>query len=222
MTYELPRPESVRSLQLGALARPENPKPDLSSSARETFITMYGDKLVVDEPLIKAALVALYELWPRSTTFESHWASTLALLGRSESTAGADRAEFATKLLQCHMLQLVNMHTFDPPIATVPGERPRAGALARHNAAKGERVISLRCHIAVLEEIDRLVLPLLDGSRDQAALVDELAGAVVAGKLILKSDGEPITDPAAVREALVSIVPASLQRIADQALLCPD
>ncbi len=222
MTYESPWPEAVQSLRLVALARPENPMPELVSKAHEPFLTMYGDKLMVDEPLIKAALFALYELWPRSTGFDKLWASTLELLGRSEATAGADRAEFATKLLQCHMMQLVNMHTFDPPIATEPGERPRADALARRNAAKAALVISLRNHIAVLEEIDRLVLPLLDGSRDQAAVVDELAGAVAAGKLNLKSDGKPITEPAAVREALVSIVKSSLQRIADQALLIAD
>jgi methyltransferase-like protein/cyclopropane fatty-acyl-phospholipid synthase-like methyltransferase len=221
-TYESPWPEAVQSLRLVALARPENPMPELLSKAHQPFLTMYGDKLMVDEPLIKAALFALYELWPRSMGFEKLWASTLELLGRSEAAAGADRTEFATKLLECHMMQLVNMQTFDPPIATEPGERPRADALARRNATRAARVISLRNHIAVLEEIDRLVVPLLDGSRDQAAVVDELAGAVAAGKLNLKSDGKPITEPAAVREALVPIVKSSLQRLADQALLIAD
>jgi hypothetical protein len=71
----------------------------------------------------------------------------------------------------------------------------------------------------VLEEIDRLILPLLDGSRDQTAIVDRLAGSVAAAKLILKAGGEPIVEPAAVRAALGPIVQSSLQRIADQALL---
>jgi cyclopropane fatty-acyl-phospholipid synthase-like methyltransferase len=222
MTYDSPCPDAVLSLRLVALARPEHPKPDLVSEAPESFLTMYRVKFLVDEPLIKAALVALYELWPRSAGFDELWASTQELLGRSEVSGDADRAEFATKLLKCHMMQLVDMHTIDPPIVTEPGERPRVTALTRRNAANGARIVSLRNHIAVLEEIDRQVLPLLDGSRDQSAIVDELAAAVAAGRLNLTSDGKRLSGPAEVCEALVAIVPSSLRRIADQALLIAD
>jgi SAM-dependent methyltransferase len=218
-TYEGPMPEAVRSLRLVAMARPENPSPDLLSDAREPFITSYGNTLIIDEPLIKAALMVLYRLWPQSTGFEELWAATLDLLGRSETASEADRGELAAKLLECHRYQLVNFQTFEPPIASEPGGRPRATALTRRTAAGGARIISLRNHIATIEEIDRLVLPLLDGSRDEAAVIEGLASAVAAGKLNLKSDGEPIVEPAAVRWALVPTVRSSLQRIADQALL---
>jgi hypothetical protein len=222
LTYEGPNPEAVRSLRLVALARPEHPKPDLSSEAREPFVTMYGEKVLVDEPLIKAALFALYELWPRSAGLDELWASTRGLLGHAEVAGNADRAEFAARLLQCHTLQLVDMHTMDPPIATEPGERPRTTALARRNAAGDTRVVSLRNHNAVLEEVDRLVLPLLDGSRDRAAIVDAMSALVSAGRLNLVSDGQPIRGPSEVHEALVSLVRSSLRRIADQALLIAD
>ena len=201
------------------MARPENPSPDLLSDSREPFLTFHGETLMVDEPLLKAALLALYQLWPASASFEELWTATLKLLGDSKTTATADRTEFATKLLLAHMVRLVNLHTFDPPIVTEPGQRPRAGVLARRNAAAGTRVVSLRNHIAVLEEIDRLILPLLDGTRDPAAIMDDLAGQVAAGNLKLKSDGDPIEEPAAVRKALAQAVNLSLQRIACQALL---
>ena len=183
---------------------------------------MFGDKLVVDEPVLKAALFALYELWPRSTSFEELRASTRELLGRSEPGGDADREDFASQLLQCHMMQLVDMQTTDPPIATEPGDRPRAPALAWRNAGKDARIVSLRNHVAVLEEIDRMVLPLLDGSRDRDAIIDELAASVAGGRLNLESNGQPISGQEAVREALVSIVRSSLRRIADQALLLAD
>jgi hypothetical protein len=222
LTYESPNPEAVRSLRLVALARPEHPKPDLLSEAREPFVTMYGSKMLVDEPLIKAALFVLYELWPRSAGFDELWASTRGLLGRPEVTGDADRAGFAARLLQCHILRLVDMHTIDPPIAVEPGEHPRATALARLDAARDARIVSLRNHNAVLEEVDRLVLPLLDGSRDRAAIVEAMAALVASGRLNLVSDSQPISGPAAVHEALVSIVRSSLRRIADQALLIAD
>ena len=218
-TYEGPRPDAVRSLRLSALGQPENPSLDLHSEAHEPFMTMYGARVMVNEPLIKAALLVLYRLWPRSTVFEELWTAALDCLGQSEATVGVDRASFATSLLQCHLLLLVDLHTCDPSIATVPGERPRTTALALRDAARGERVISLRNYTAVLEDIDRLVLALLDGTRDRAALVEDLAGAVAAGRLKLESNGRPVIEPAAVREALVPTLRQSLQRIADQALL---
>ena len=50
-------------------------------------------------------------------------------------------------------------------------------------------------------------------------LLADLSGAVAAGRLNIESNGQPITEPAAVREALVPTLTQSLQRIADQALL---
>ena len=219
LTFDGPSPEAIGSLRLVAMARPENPSPDLLSDSREPFLTFHGEALTIDEPLLKATLLALYQRWPASASFEELWAAALKLLGDSKTTATADRTELATKLLLAHMVRLVNLHTFDPPIATEPGQRPRAGALARRNAAAGTGVVSLRNHVAALEEIDRLILPLLDGTRDQAAIVDDLAGQVAAGNLKLKSDGNPIEEPAAVRKALAQTVNLSLQRIASQALL---
>jgi len=219
LTFDSPSPEAIGSLRLVAMARPENPSPDLLSDSHEPFLTFHGETLMVDEPLLKAALLALDQLWPASASFEELWTATLKLLGHSKITATADRTEFATKLLLGHMVRLVNLHTYDPPVVAEPGQRPRAGVLARRDAAAGTRVVSLRNHIAVLEEIDRLILPCLDGTRDQAAIIDDLASEVAAGKLTLKLDGDPIEEPAAVRKALAQTVNLSLQRIACQALL---
>jgi methyltransferase-like protein len=218
-TCDSPSPDAVRSLRLVAMARPENSKLDVRSTSQESFLTSYGTKLMVDEPPLKAALLSLYQLWPRSASFEELWAASAELLGPSQATGPPGRSEFATRLLLCHMVQLVNLHTFDPPIATEPDERACATALARRSAAAGARVVSLRNHIAVLEEIDRLILPLLDGTRDHAAIVECLASEVAAGKLKLTADGEPIVEPSEVRKALASTVKSSLVRIAEQALL---
>ncbi len=59
LTYDRPDPEAVRSLRLAALARPEHPKPDLLSEAREPFLTMYGVRVLVDSSLRRIADQAL-------------------------------------------------------------------------------------------------------------------------------------------------------------------
>ncbi len=214
-----PSPDALRGLRIVAMARPENPEPDLLSNAHEPFLSSYGDRVLIDEPLLKAAIVALYRLWPQSAGFDELWTATLELLGRRDTPSPEETTQFATELLLCHMARVVNFHSFDPPIAVEPGDRPHATALARRTAAAGERVVSLRNHVAVLEDVDRLILSLLDGSRDQAAIVASLAADVAAGRLKLKGDGKPIVEPEEVRQALEPTVKSSLQRIAYQALL---
>ena len=53
-----------------------------------------------------------------------------------------------------------------------------------------------------LSVLDRAVLGLLDGSRDQAAIVEVLTQRVLAGEFGLERDGQPLTDPDAIRAAI--------------------
>jgi hypothetical protein len=173
----------------------------------------------VDEPLLKAALIVLWKLWPRSARFSELWDASFELLGRPRNGQDVDHAAFASSLLQAHMMRLLELHTFDPPIATEVGERPRAGAMARRDAASGARVISLRNHFSSLEDLDRLVLPLLDGTRDRVAVADDLARLIEAGGCDLKSDEKTISEIPSDRPSLDEAVRCSLERIAGQALL---
>jgi hypothetical protein len=150
------------------------------------------------------------------------WDASFELLGRSRTDLVVDHAAFASSLLQAHMMRLLELHTFDPPIATAVGERPRAGAMARRDAVSGARVISMRNHYSSLEEIDRLVLPLLDGTRDRGAIADELARKIESGECEIKSDEKTILDVNSDRRSLEEAIECSLEKIAGQALLLAD
>jgi cyclopropane fatty-acyl-phospholipid synthase-like methyltransferase/methyltransferase-like protein len=214
-----PLPAAVPSLRLTTLARPEAPNPDLRSDAPVGFVSLFGDRLTVGQPLLKAAVVALYERWPRSAGFDDLWAETLARLGRPAATTEHDRLTFATFLLQGHMSNLVNMHVVDPPLAAKPAVRPFAPALIRHKAATGSKVISLRQCAALLDEVDRLLVPLLDGTRDLPALIEAMAAKVADGTLQIHHEGQPVRDLARARELLAEPVERSLWKIAGEALL---
>ena len=222
LTTGAPSAGAIRLLRMTSKSRPENPGIAIHNDAKEPFLTFQNDRLLVDEPVLKAALVILLRRWPRSMVFSDLWAATLDLLGRSHDTAEFDSNAFATSLLEAHIMRLVDLHTFDPPIATELDERPRVGSMARRDAARGGRVISLRNHYAALAEIDRLVLPLMDGSRDQDGIIDELTSAIELGTLNFKLDGKPITETDSIRVALAQVVKSSLERIASQALLLSD
>jgi methyltransferase-like protein/SAM-dependent methyltransferase len=222
MSYAAPWPGAIPALRLTAMAKPESADPDIGGETPEPFRTQHGDVLNVDLPLIKAALVVLCERWPLSFGFEELWADTLKRLDRTEANIGADREVFAYALLQAYLSHLVNLHTWDPPLAATPGERPRTTALARRAAAADERVVNLRHAYAVLKDFDRLVLPLLDGARDRPAIVAALARSLSEGGIQLECDGRPMTDNAEDRQVLARNVNESLERIAWAALLLPD
>lgn len=69
----------------------------------------------------------------------------------------------------------IQLHVHMPRLATVPGERPVASAVARAQLEHGETVTNLRHDAVTLDdEIVRRLLPLLDGTRDLAALAAAL------------------------------------------------
>jgi SAM-dependent methyltransferase len=223
---EDPLTEAVPALRLTALARPEWPQPDVRSDAPVPFVSLFDDRLTVGQPLLKAAIVALCERWPRSAGFDELWGETMHRLGRPAPAPGlaaeADRRTFALYLLQGHMTNLVNLHAYEPPIAPSAGPRPCAPALIRHQAATGARVISLRLCAAALDDVDRFLLPLLDGTRDRPALIDALAERVALGDVQLHHEGRPVRDPSLARTLLADPIERSLHKIAGEALLMGD
>ena len=72
---------------------------------------------------------------------------------------------------------LLILHVHPPPVLPVPGERPRASALARYEAATHDELTSLlHTRVRVPDAKVRRLVTLLDGSRDRAALVAQLNG----------------------------------------------
>jgi hypothetical protein len=81
-------------------------------------------------------------------------------------------------LLSAHAERLVDLHV-QPPGAVPAGERPVAAPLARRQVAGGSALVTSLRHapIRMEDELGRLLLTRLDGSRDRAALAAELRRA---------------------------------------------
>jgi SAM-dependent methyltransferase len=116
----------------------------------------HGATLKTDHEGVKAALVRLGEAWPAALP------------------VGDDPA-VAETLRRAYAANLVHLHVWAPPLVTAAGERPRASALARLQAAAGTRVTTLlHTSVEVGDELGRRLIRLLDGTRDRAALAAEL------------------------------------------------
>jgi len=88
---------------------------------------------------------------------------------------GADRGELAKALLDGFRRERLLPHAGRFAAAAEPSERPVASRLARWQAARGETLTSLvYTTIAMEEPAARLLITLLDGTRDRAAIRAEL------------------------------------------------
>lgn len=158
------------------------------------FRGRHGAALRTDEPVIKAALGALRARWPVSVPFgellQLARADTIASSRGRGRTEIADRDVLGEALLRAYAVNLVELRTHEPPFVVVPGERPRASAVARRQAALGPAVTTLRHNaMRIDDETGRRLITLLDGTRDRAALARELAeGADPSPDLAAKLD----------------------------------
>jgi methyltransferase-like protein len=174
--------ERLRGLYVASRARPQADRPDVISTAEERFEGPSGSAVKSTDPLAKAALVHLAGVWPRAVPFEELQGAARARLGPGTGpdrpSVEEDARVLGQCLLTCYLSDadgLVYLWTQPPPFAARAGERPWASPLARLQAASSAAATNLRHETVLLDDFSRVVLGLLDGRRDRAALLRELA-----------------------------------------------
>jgi hypothetical protein len=135
-------------------------------------------RVETDFALGKAALLELGPRWPCSLSFDE-------LQQRAEASLAGEQVNWAPDedsretlqgfLLNLYAAGVVHFRTYCPPAAAVAGDRPVATPVARWQIQHSHFVTTnLHQAIEVEDEIGRHLLSRLDGTRDRAALVEEL------------------------------------------------
>ena len=172
--------------------------------------------LTTDSPVIARALAALSHRWPSTATADELIDAACSDDAPREAVASAVLNSLF-RLMTAGMLQL----------STVPVHAGRADAthplgwsLARADAGRGAaETVSLH-HVPVpLDGPSRTLLPLLDGTRDRAALVQCVLELMNQGSIVLQHDGEAVADPEVTRKAVTELVDSTIARLASNALL---
>ncbi|MBA4065828.1 MAG: hypothetical protein C0501_19335 [Isosphaera sp.] len=204
------RPDAVRRLHVGLAHRPDGDATDFSPKTTARYRTPSGLTISTSRPALKAAMRVLGAAWPGTAPFAELEAGVAGLLGAAD-------AGLAAVVLNTYLASdLLELHAAAVPAVRV-GERPAALAVARARLAAGEDGAATRRHeFYRATDLDRHLIPLLDGTRDRAALVDRMAGV---GGFRVEQDGRPVTDPAARRAALGRMVDEALDRYAEVGLL---
>ncbi len=155
-------PERIAELYVASPARSVSASPDLREGVAELFRGPRGAALETDCAAAKIALCRLSEIWPQAIHFP-------------ELLREGDAARLAEVLLQGYRVGLLELHTLAPQFAAIAGECALASPLARLQVSQSPVVTTLRHTLVELDDaVDRGLLLLLDGTRDHAALLEEL------------------------------------------------
>jgi methyltransferase-like protein len=166
-----PLPARLACLRAASTAKPVSKRPDLSPGVAEEFRGWKGTGVTTAHPLTKAVMLLLAEAWPQTVSI-----SDLAAAAARRTGEPPDPEGLAQILLSTYAAGVVDLHTQPRHCVGHVSQFPVASALARSQVRRG-RCATTALHV-MMESADARIcafIDLLDGTRDIAALVRELA-----------------------------------------------
>jgi len=215
--------ERLLGLHVSANLSPEGNdfSPDRREAAR--FLSPQGQTLTVANPVTKSALMCLAEEFPATLPIDDLARlarERLSATHRSSIAESHDRSTLLADLLVATTASgLLYLSASPLHIAPRADACPQGWRYARWQAERGPVVTSLRHETVRLSEPGRFLLPLLDGSRDRAALRVAFFGAIRAGSLQLQRNGGVYDPPDADDPLVAAALDAVLAELARTALL---
>ena len=205
-----PRVETFRQFRVSSNASVVPAGGNAAAAGVVTYRAETGEAFATDHPVSIAAFELLINAYPSSIQFEELLTASVAGCGLEADAAVEHGPILAAGLLAAlsksdQMLML----TLAPDAFTrTLSERPSAGRYARYSALQGDLVVTnLRHEMIQLDGLPALLLSLVDGTRDRAALIRDLQAEVTR----LAGEEAP--------ELLAEDLEEALQFLADSALL---
>jgi len=220
------RVEEMAKFYVASPAKPLAAPPDLVAASPEQFRTPTGLIFAVSQPLSKAAMLHLSEIWPRYVSVADLRRHVRQRLDGHAGEA-AKEIEDLQVLGQCLLAAytatprsgVVDLRVSMPRYAFAVSARPVGSPLSRSQAAAGNRVTNLRHESVILGELERRILLRLDGTQGRAELVEVLIELVQRGELALEEKGQKPQSSAGTHDLLGPVVDGGLSQLAGLGLL---
>ena len=208
------KPEHVFDLLAAADTSASRADPDLTGGTMEDFERAKA-VIATSHPVLKSALAFLGKVWPRRVSFKELLNTARAHAGSPPTDLESNRRDLGEFLIRCYGVGFVDLHAHASVFVTEISEQPMTSSLIRWQIQQGPSISSLR-HIPLKIEdaLGRDLLRLLDGTRDRAALLEELGKLVTSGATPVYRDGKLVTDPKEALEVLASQLEPSLANLA--------
>jgi hypothetical protein len=181
-----------------------------------TIRDLAGRTLVTSHAGVRDCLSALGNQFPQTSTVASLVAGVCP-----DGPAAMELAPLVRDaLFKMAMIGMADLASVAFDIATAPDDRPEAFRLARLDAEAGQTWTSNARHEPVsLNVVQRAILPDLDGTRSQAALVATVERHVADGRVRFQKDGQPIEAAGDIDNAIREHIASALAGLAKSGLL---
>ena len=175
-------------------------------------------KMFAVDPGVKAAVNALNSRWPWTMSRRELLDQVQAQLRAAHIEAAADLEANVDAILEYLIVRALVRFRLDP-VSPGPAQAPlkldeptrRMAEVAR---AEGDpHIFNLWHEMETLSAADQHLLPLLDGTRDRDALVEELLSLAHADVIRFERDGEVLSSEAQRHAAVADYVDMMLKRL---------
>jgi methyltransferase-like protein len=215
--------EQVKQFMIASPIKAVAENPEVAIPKAETFALPNGVQLTTPQPLVKAALQHLGEIWPKSIKFDDLLHKALAKVApnviQDKNAAQAQSQLLGADLLTAYSTNAVVFRTHELPFVTEVSDKPKVSDLARHQAENNNYVTNQLHEIVTIDVFSKHLIALLDGKHDHKQLLDELTKLVKADTLVVQKDGKQVKDGEALKESLKTAMDESLSKMAKAAVL---
>ncbi|HEX4085489.1 MAG TPA: class I SAM-dependent methyltransferase [Chthoniobacteraceae bacterium] len=212
-------PEHMSRLFVTTMASPKAAM-NLESEEPDELQMPSGAAIPVRQPLMKAAVTHLAEIWPKAISFPELRKAARSRLSvkegqpEEEALIKQDTTVLGNGLRSLYALGFVDFSSVEPATSPDVSEQPAATPLVRYQAQRGSVVTNRRHRSISVNEFDRRVLEQLDGSRTAQDLHKVVSELIRNGTLTVKKSA-----PAEVDQLIDQTIDASLKRFKQSNLL---
>ena len=184
-----PDPRKIFNFYVASSVSPKSARPDVDSLAEEEFLGPKGSAIKTSRPLIKSAMLVLGEIWPQSLPCSELLAKAQCRIYQGlpvdRFNFDQEAASLGEVLLRAYAAGLLELHVCPWRFVTEISERPVVSPLARLQVRDGSIITTLRhTSIKVEDNLGRLLLTFLDGTRDRAILLQDMNAAVESNSVV--------------------------------------
>lgn len=212
--------EIISQLWITSPLVPLNERPDIHGDDNESFCGPSEQTIEVAEPLLKSALIYLRNRWPEPVSFKELIDAAIGLAGQNVSVEQAKSA-LSEFLLRYFFVNLVELYHTPYVCSREVPTRLRTSAFIAHQSLSQNWITTLRHEFCTANELERRLLPLLDGTHTREELIEKMVRLLDSGNLTLKESGAIIVDRKTQTEVMAEKVDACLAQFAEAALLLP-
>jgi methyltransferase-like protein/SAM-dependent methyltransferase len=202
------RPQAVQKAYLASSAMPVAAESDSAPNAGQQFRAAEKDALTLTtrDPLMRAAMTRLGQIWPESIAFSD----LLAAAANGQPVSEEQSLQLAARLLRCYTSGVIELSLGPPRLVARVSERPTASPYARLRAREGSKVVNMKLESTMLDELGRLLLQNLDGQHDRAALVTLVQARLNEKSSVLYGSDAPSSAETRVDQILNSFARGAL------------